>query len=353
MNPRYITLFLLFIISMSTLSAAPRGGYAAPVTVAEVKMRMMAPNIWVNAEVVSRADTALSMEVAGRLLWVVDVGVHVKAGETLAKVDATLLRQEYNEQQAVIQREKARVDFLKQEVERLNALVKQRNISQSNLEQTIADRAVAEGDLLVAQVQAQQLTERLKRSEIIAPFSGVISGRLLQAGAWADSGQAVLHLVDPDELEIQAWLTGQVLPFVKVGDRLIIQGGKIKQSATVSRIVPIAAARSRLYEIRLSFHDKNSSAGQALRLSAPTAQAASYLSLPRDALVLRRNGHFVFRINSENSAERIQVTTGIAMGKFIQIQGDLNIGDQVVVNGGERMRPGQQVKVIDAAGVTK
>jgi multidrug efflux pump subunit AcrA (membrane-fusion protein) len=71
------------------------------------------------------------------------------------------------------------------------------------------------------------------------------------------------------------------------------------------------------------------------------------LAVPRDALVLRRAGTAVYRISDDQSAQRIEVTTGIASGNLIEVQGDLSRGDQVVVRGGERLRPGQKVSILN------
>jgi len=345
---------LLSLLSFVTsLSAAPRGGYASPVVVSDVAERMMAPQVWVNGEVISRSNSQIATEVAGRLMWVAEVGQKIQAGQALARIDVTLLQQEHEEQLAIVAREQARLDFLDQEVLRLDSLVKQRNVSQSNLDQTIADRAVARGDLAVAKARTQQVVERLQRSEISAPFSGVVSERLLQSGEWADSGKAVVRLVDIQSKEIRSWVTDQALPFLKQGDPLTVNVAGQQSEAKIHTIVPVGGQRSRLYEIRLVLPVKEWSVGQSLRVAVPTSKRQNHLSVPRDALVLRRDGSFVYRIKEDNSAERLSITTGVAMGEFIQVRGALEVGDQVVINGGERLRPGQQVKIINQPGVVQ
>jgi len=67
--------------------------------------------------------------------------------------------------------------------------------------------------------------------------------------------------------------------------------------------------------------------------------------IPRDSLVLRRSGVSVFRILDDNTAERVKVTTGMAEGDLIEVQGDIQPGDRVVIRGGERLRAGQEVEV--------
>ncbi len=348
-------LLLLFLFSLLSLpsNAAPGRGYASPVTVATAQLRMMAPQVWVNGEVISRSNSAIPMEMGGRLLWVAEIGTHADEGELLARIDTTLLQQQLEEQQAIVAREEARLEFLEQEVQRLNSLVKQSNVSQSILEQTIADRAVARGDLVVAKLRVEQVMERLKRSEIRAPYSGVVSEQLLQVGEWADSGKPILRLVDIDNKEISTWVTAQMLPFIHQGDHLTIDSYGKKWQAEVSSIVPVASRVSRLYELRLSIAGGDVRVGETVRVAVPTAQPQQLLSVPRDALVLRRDGHFVFRVVGDDKAERVAVTTSVAMGEFIQVSGALEPGDQIIVNGGERLRPGQSIKVINSTGAAR
>jgi hypothetical protein len=85
------------------------------------------------------------------------------------------------------------------------------------------------------------------------------------------------------------------------------------------------------------------SAGQGVRIAIPTAASRPATVIPRDALVLRRDGTTVFRILDDNTAERIAVETGMAEGDFIEVIGDIQPGDAVVIRGGERLRAGQEV----------
>jgi multidrug efflux pump subunit AcrA (membrane-fusion protein) len=80
-----------------------------------------------------------------------------------------------------------------------------------------------------------------------------------------------------------------------------------------------------------------------VRIAIPTAESRPALVIPRDALVLRRDGTTIFRILDDNTAERIIVETGLAEGDFIEVIGAVQPGDAIVIRGGERLRAGQQV----------
>ncbi|MCK5479661.1 MAG: efflux RND transporter periplasmic adaptor subunit, partial [Gammaproteobacteria bacterium] len=85
--------------------------------------------------------------------------------------------------------------------------------------------------------------------------------------------------------------------------------------------------------------------GQGVRVAIPTAEPQSAVVIPRDALVLRRDGSSVFRILDDDTAERITVVTGIADGDWIAVSGGISPGDRVVVRGGERLKAGDSVSL--------
>jgi multidrug efflux pump subunit AcrA (membrane-fusion protein) len=68
--------------------------------------------------------------------------------------------------------------------------------------------------------------------------------------------------------------------------------------------------------------------------------------VPRDALVLRRDGSYVFRINGEDKAERIKIDIGESSGELVAVQGNLAEGDRVAVRGAENLREGAAVKIL-------
>jgi hypothetical protein len=133
------------------------------------------------------------------------------------------------------------------------------------------------------------------------------------------------------------------LPYIRPGASLgLIIAGQ-PATGTVRTLVPVGDDRSRLYELRLSLDGDAWSAGQGVRIAIPTAESRPAVVLPRDALVLRRDGSTVFRIRDDRIAERITVETGMAEGDFIEVVGDVQPGDVIVIRGGERLRAGQEV----------
>ena len=84
------------------------------------------------------------------------------------------------------------------------------------------------------------------------------------------------------------------------------------------------------------------------RATMPVGRPHKAILIPKDALVLSGSRKFVYVINDQ-SAHLVPVKTGPAHGPLIEVRADLKAGQEVVVRGNERLRPGQRVKVIYSA----
>lgn len=89
-------------------------------------------------------------------------------------------------------------------------------------------------------------------------------------------------------------------------------------------------------------------AGQTVRVEIPTSLPRAVLSVPHDALILRRSSAAVFCMVGDDSAEHVEVKTGITQGEWIEVTGGIHAGDCVIARGGERLRPGQKMIVISS-----
>ncbi len=347
---------ILVAVSLSALAARPAfaqgGGNAggpppAPVVVATAESRMLAPVTWYPGTVISRNRARVAAEVEGRLEWVAEVGTAIAQGDVVARIDDALLRQSLAENEAAVARESARLTFLDAQVGRLEKLVTQNTATRSRLEEAVAERDISRSELRAARARVALTTERLERTRIRAPFGGIVTERVRQGGEWAQSGEVVVRIVDADALEVQTWIPIAALAFVEEGGGLALEAGPGgRTSATVRTIVPVGDNRSRLYELRLGVEGRSWPVGQDVRVAVPTAAARAVVAIPRDALVLRRDGAAVYRVSGEGLADRVAVTPGIAQDALIEVDG-IAPGDRVVVRGGERLRPGQPVRVVN------
>ena len=330
------------VLSCSAMAQQP----PATVRTANAVLQNMAPMTQVPGTVVSRSDARLSAEVEGRLLQILDVGTIVAKNDVIAEIEDTGLRLRQAELEAEVTRAQASLRYLEAEEKRLGKLAEANLTSATLLDQTRSQRDVARSDLKVAQTRLAQVNDQLDRSRIKAPFPGTVVERLARVGERLAIGTQVARIVNPDDLEVIARAPLEYMSFVAVGDSMDMRtrdGGNAK--ATVRSVVAIGSENTHVYELRLDIPPQMFPVGQTLRVWVPTSDFREVLTVPRDALVLRSDGIAVFVVDESNTAQRVNVETGIGNDDLIEIRGALNAGDQVIIRGNERLQPGQTVQI--------
>jgi multidrug efflux pump subunit AcrA (membrane-fusion protein) len=81
------------------------------------------------------------------------------------------------------------------------------------------------------------------------------------------------------------------------------------------------------------------------RVTLAIGQPREALLVPKDAIVLRGGSQFIFLVDN-NLAVQKPVQPGISLDGFVEVIGDLSEGMQVVVQGNERLLPGQRVRTV-------
>jgi len=346
---RYLPLLVAGFLSLALpgLALTQMGGPAL-VRVSVASVKDIASETLVPGTVVSRNDARLSAEVDGRLTGVADVGSVFARGEVVAEIEATALRLQMDELEAEVARAEARLRFLDSEEKRFEKLAQSNLAAITQLEQTQSDRDVARGDLQVAKARLEQTADRLARTRIRAPFDGVVVERLMTPGERAVEGSNVVRLVDQQNLEVVARAPLEYFSFVRPGQLLSIRAGNEPAQAAVRTVVAVGDENTHQFELRLDLVDSLFPVGQTLRVAVPTSDSREVLTVPRDALVLRPEGHSIFVVDANNQAQQITVTVGTGQGDDIEVAGGVSAGDRVVIRGNERLQPGQAVTILDS-----
>ena len=338
--------FLLWILLLTPVMVTAQGsGQAANVVVASASLQPLTPTVVVPGTVISRSDARLAAEVTGRLLEVVDVGTVVAEGDVVARIEDTVIALRRDELLGEVQRVRARLKFLEKEEQRYVKLADSNLAAATKLEETRSDRDVSRGDLQVANARLKQVEDQLSRTLLRAPFAGVVVARLTMPGERVEIGRNVVRMVDQQHLEVITRAPLEYYSFVQPGQQLRIRTGQIEVGGLVRAVVAVGSENTHQFEIRLDIESNRFPVGQTVRVSVPTSGTRQALVVPRDALVLRPEGISVFIVDQEQKAQQIMVTTGIDAGDQIEVNGDLNDGDTVIIRGNERLQPDQAVAI--------
>ncbi len=335
-------------LAPAPLAAAAGKGRAALVVVDEARLAELAPRRWVPALVTAAREARVAAEVAGRLLEVREAGARVAEGEAVARLEDRQLLLQLEEARAEAREEEARLRYLEAELRRLRSLAQRDLAAATRRDEVRSLRDASREALAAARARAERLADLTRRSRILAPFAGVVAERLARPGERVAPGDPVVRLVDPQRLEIRAPVPPAQARLLRPGLRLSVQGGGREAEAAVLALAPPGEGHPHAWLLRLEAPPGIWALGEAVRVAVPEAVPRRALTVPRDALVLRREGVAVFRLTGKGTAERVPVTVGVADGMLVEVRGALQPGDRVVVRGAERLRPGQPVKVLPA-----
>ena len=340
---------VLAVISVGLpLTVAAQFGPANVVT-ETATMKILAPSVEVPGTVVSRFDSRLASELAAKLIWIAEVGTEVNEGDTVARLEDFTFKIREMEAQSRVDREQARVTFLESEMRRLEQLSDRNLSAQSQLDKTASDLAIANSDHLIAQAQLGYAQIAMHVTQIRAPFDGVITERLRNIGERLNVADVVVRLVDPNSLEVVARAPLNTVSFISKGDVLSLNNDYRNGDAPIRTIVPFGDPQSHMFEVRLNADPDIWTVGESVRLSMPTAESKEVLAVPRDALILRREGVSVFKVTDQSTVSQIKVIVGLGAGPFIEIFGELSAGDEVVVRGAEGLSDGMAINIVRAA----
>ena len=341
--------FLLVAALLSMVSSvAAQQTRAQAVETARARSELVRPAIWVPGTVISRHDSRVAAEVAGKLIAVAEVGDRFQKGETLARINDRELQLQLRNNRSQEKRLRSRLDYLERQVVRLGRLAKTNSAAEAELDQLSAERDMLMQELEAARVSIDRSLYDIERTRIAAPFAGVVVERMQQPGEYLARADEVVRLVNTEELEIRVQAPLKVARHVKAGDRVEVKGPDAIIQTMVRTIVPVGDDNSRMLQLRLQLEDSDWIIGEALRIALSNGRAVKTLTVPRDALVLRDGETYLFTINKEKLAKRINVVSGEGSGTHVSVDGDISEGDEVVIRGAERLRDGSLVKIIKA-----
>ena len=319
------------------------------VEVGTVSVRPVSIESWIPGSIVSRSDARIASVLAGRVVWVADVGSRVGQGGPIARLDDTVLRLRLEDLKAQVAHARAQQQFNTSQLDRFNRLAATAALSASQLEDARAQREMSTDDLTRADAQLRQVQYDIGQSVIRAPFPGVVTERFIQRGEYVQIGAATVRLVNTADVEARATAALSLAGNVHPGQLVSVRDHGIEKSGQVRTVVPVGDDRSRQFEVRVALASSGWLVGTPVEVSLPSAAVRTAVTAPRDALVIRQNHSYVLRLTQSNTVEELDVTPGAGIADVVEVRGPLAAGDRLVIRGGERLAAGQAVQVVDPA----
>ena len=220
----------------------------APTDVTQVKLLDINQGLAVSGSLRAVNSAIIKARVAGELQGLtVREGDFVKAGQVVARIDATEYSSRVRQAREQAESAKAQVEVVQRQYDNNKALVDQGFISKTALDTSLANLNAAQATFKAAQAATDVARKSVDDTVLKAPISGQVSQRLAQPGERVGVDTRIVELVDLSRLELEATLSAADSSQIRVGQvaALQIEGGTQTVAALVARINPSAQAGSR------------------------------------------------------------------------------------------------------------
>ncbi len=212
--------------------------------------------------------------------------------------------------------------------------------------------AKSEASVNVKKSKVALLEDQLKKTTIFAPFAGVIVDKIIEIGEWVSGGQQVFRISQIDPIRITLPVPESIVGQINIGTEVDVQVNAFTDrtfTAKVYQIIPEAQKGSRTFPVMLVLRNPEVllKIGMMVKGMLPYGAERKALFVPQDAITVSRGQNVVYVVNKDNKAKMVPVKTGIQRKSLIEVKGDLSPGDPVVTRGGERLRPGMSLKILN------
>lgn len=341
-------IYFLFFASSAADGQAGGPGQGGPppaiVTLAKVEKTAITPNFTAPGDVVANRDSVVAAEVAGRIQSTLPIGARVSKGTVIAVIDGRSARLARDQASAEVKRLRSDLAYQDRLVQRLQQLLKEEAESEASLDEALSARDQTRARLASAQVALETANFDLARTRIRAPFGGQLVERRIEIGEYATPGREIARVVGREGSEARVRVPIAAAGSLSAGQEVTILVGGERRTSRVRSVIETGDEVSRTVEVRAPMGTHKLKMGSAISITVPTGVERDVLTAPRDALVLRDSGIFVYVIDPKaKTAKRVDVEVGEPNGDRVAISGQIADGDMIVVRGGERLRDGQSV----------
>jgi RND family efflux transporter MFP subunit len=308
----------------------------------------------VSGQLTPAREATVRAQVGGSIVALpFDRGQAVRAGAVVARVSSRDLDEAFASAQAAVRSAETALNVARSELQRTESLVAGGALAARDLEQAKNAVANAEAQLAAARAREKSVWQQRDDTTIRAPFSGVVSDRPANLGDVITPGTALLTIIDPSSLRLEALVPSDDIASVRRGApvHFTIRGVPGRAvTGTVDRISPTAdpVTRQVALFVTLPNVDGRLIAGLFAEGRVETSRHQGVV-VPLAAVDETGPVPVVTRIR-EGKAERVEVTLGVRQAdtERVEIASGVAAGDVLVLGSAKGIAPGTPVTVVDS-----
>lgn len=299
-----------------------------------------------------RAD--LRAEVQAIVLNVLkENGDIVRRGDLLVRLDDTAIRDGLASAEAASRSAEQAFEQAQRQLERMKTLRQSGMTSAQALDDAEGRRNSAQSDVESAKARLVLARQQLQRTEVRAPFDGVVTDRKVSPGDTAQLGKELLKVIDPNSMRFEAMVSADHVGEVKAGQpvHFRVNGyGDQEFAGRVRRVNPAANATTRQVEVLVDFvGEKQPKLAGLYAEGRLETESHTSLTIPATAVVRDGDKASAFRVK-DNKLQKVPLALAerdARSGDYV-VAGGLAEGDQVIRYPTTLLKDGQPVQTAAA-----
>lgn len=339
---------------------APGAGLVASLLIAPEDLLTVQPSDQAQGPLITgsiqperRAD--LRAEVAAVVMQVLkENGEAVRAGDLLVRLDDTSIRENLGSVQESSRASKQALEQAQRQVERLKTLQGQGMTPMQALEDAEVRRNNAQSEAAAAESRVVTARQQLRRTEVRAPFDGVVSERKVSVGDTVQAGRELIKVVDPRSMRFEGLVSADRMHELKIGQRVTFRVNGYPQDefiGSIKRVDAAANATTRQVEVLVGLVGNDAPRVAGLYAEGRIAAAVTrVLTVPEAAVVRTGEATHVWRVGDKTLQK-----VGVQLGERDERRGErpvkagLTEGDRILRNPASTLIDGQKIEFAGAA----
>jgi membrane fusion protein (multidrug efflux system) len=303
------------------------------VDVVVLKPASIARTITIPGTILPSEQVDVFSEVAGRVQSInFSEGQSVQKGKTILQVDSDILKAQ--RAQATVE-----LDLAKKDEARKQTLLNSKGISLQEYE-------VSASNLASAQAKLDLLNVQISKANIKAPFSGKVGLRHVSEGAFINTSTLITTIIQESKVKIEFAVPEKYTQHVKKGQSISFQADGINKTfnANVYAFEPRIDQGTRMMTVRAELSNSaNLIAGSFVSIEYDMGKEENAFMVPTESIIPVLNGQKVYVVRKGTVIE-VPVQMGLRTEDDVQVIGELQKGDEVLISGLLAVRPGMPVK---------
>ena len=252
---------------------------------------------------------------------------------------------------ATLHEAKTRYKQAQLDLNRVHVLFEKELVTKKEHDDAIAQEAALRARVIQLDTKIREVEDRLMKSQIVAPFNGWVTKEFTEVGQWVQAGGAVIEIVDLSRLQVEVPLPERFVRDTRVGDPVLAAFDGLPDFQAKGRVFSVVAQADRVartfpVKVEIPNRDLSIKSGMVARVTLIVGKPYQGIVVPKDALVLRGGKEFVFLVH-EGIVGQVPVTSKVHLDDWVEVTGEIEAGMAVVVQGNERLLPGQAVRILE------